>query len=132
MPAKGCTMAFRLCHLLCALGLIAPAILLAQGNYATVTGIVVDSGQAVMPGVQISIRNVDTNISRTVQTSPSGDFTVTNLNPGTYALKAEMTGFRTHEQTGIVLEIGQTLRSDIKLELGSVNESISVTAQPAA
>jgi hypothetical protein len=119
-------------RLLRCLGFVVHAILLGQGNYATVTGIVIDSGQAAVPGVQITIRNVDTNISRTIHTSASGDFTITNLNPGRYELKAEMTGFRSYEETGIVLEIGQTLRSDIKLDLGSIKESISVTAQVAA
>ncbi|MBI3680945.1 MAG: TonB-dependent receptor [Acidobacteria bacterium] len=102
------------------------------GQDATVTGIVTDSAQAVMPGVQITIRNVDTGIARTVRTNSSGAFTMTTLPPGRYGLKAEMTGFRAYEKTGIVLEIGQTLRDDIQLDIGSVTESVSVTAEVAA
>ena len=106
-----------------------PACLLAQD--ATVTGIVTDPAQALMPGVHITCRNVDTGITRTVQTNHSGSFTLTNLNPGNYQLRAEMKGFRSYEKTGIVLEIGQTMRDDIRLAVGAVNESVSVTADVA-
>src|SRR5436309_14632251 len=98
---------------------------------ATVTGIVTDSAQAFMPGVHITVRNVDTGITRTAPTNHSGSFTITNLPPGNYEIRAEMKGFRSYEKTGIVLEIGQTLRDDISLALGSVNESVSVTAEVA-
>ena len=102
------------------------ASLPGQGHYAAVTGIVTDSGDAVMPGVKISIRNVETNLSRNVVTSESGDFTVTNLVPGHYELVAESAGFRSYRKTGIVLEVGQTLRDDILLEVGSVTEGLAV------
>src|SRR5437867_3281145 len=106
-----------------------PSSLFAQD--ATITGIVTDPGQALMPGVNITIRNVETGAARTVKTSASGDFTVTSLSPGKYQLRAEMAGFRSYEETGIVLEIGQTMRNDIMLAIGSVNESVSVTAEIA-
>jgi hypothetical protein len=61
-----------------------PACLFAQD--ATVTGIVTDSAQALMPGVHITIRNVETGIARTVQTNSSGNFTITSLAPGHYEL----------------------------------------------
>ena len=104
----------------------------AQGNYATVTGIVTDPAGAMAPQVLITIRNVDTNITRTVHTSDTGDYTITNLVPGPYELTAELTGFRNYNKSGIVLEIGQALRSDIRLEVGAVTESVNVTAEVAA
>ena len=52
-----------------------------------------------------------------------------SLPPGPYELAAEMEGFRGYQQTGIVLELGQTLRRDIRLEVGQVTESVSVTAE---
>jgi len=100
-----------------------------QSSLATVTGIVTDTAQAVMPGVAVSIRNVETNIVRRGQTSDNGDFTITNLSPGIYELKAEMQGFRTYRKAGIVLEVGQVLRNDIQMQVGTVNESVTVMAE---
>jgi hypothetical protein len=104
--------------------------LLAQD--ATVTGIVSDSAGAVVPGVHITIRNVDTNLARTALTGPSGDFTIPSLSPGRYDLVAELAGFRQYRKTGIVLEVGQTLRDDIQLAVGQLTESVQVVAEVAA
>ncbi|HTM51743.1 MAG TPA: TonB-dependent receptor [Bryobacteraceae bacterium] len=119
---------FRLVAGICFLAAF-PCGLAAQD--ATVTGTVSDTAQAVMPGVRITIRNIETGIDRTVKTNGSGSFTLTNLAPGKYELKAEMDGFKAYSKTGIVLEIGQSLRDDITLSVGSVNESVSVTAEVA-
>jgi hypothetical protein len=102
-----------------------------QSDLATITGVVTDPAQAVMPVVTIVIRNVDTNIARTMQTNADGYFTVTNLPPGSYELIAEKPGFRTYRETGILLEVGQTLRSDVRLSAGSTSDSIRVTAEIA-
>jgi Carboxypeptidase regulatory-like domain/TonB-dependent Receptor Plug Domain len=115
-------------------GWLAPFALVAlwgQSDLATITGVVTDPAQAVMPTVTIAIRNVDTNIARTMQTNADGYFTVTNLPPGSYELIAEKPGFRTYRETGILLEVGQTLRSDVRLSVGSINDSIRVTAEIA-
>ena len=101
------------------------------GQDAAVTGTVTDTVGALVPDVAIRIRNTDTNITRTVVTNHEGTYTITNLPPGPYELTAEMQGFRSHHQKGIVLEIEQTLRCDIQLTLGSVTESIEVAAEVA-
>src|SRR4029077_10322071 len=85
------------------------------GQIATVTGVVTDSAQAVMPAVAITVRNVDTNITRTMQTNQEGYFTITNLPPGNYELVAEKQGFRTYRETDIVLEVGQEMRIPVML-----------------
>src|ERR1022692_249025 len=106
-------------------------VLYAQGELASITGEVTDSAQAIMPGVKITVRNVDTNVGRTMETNTEGYFTVTNLSPGNYELTAEKEGFHAYHETGIVLATGQELRSDIKLSIGSVNDSVNVTAEVA-
>src|SRR5262245_503753 len=103
--------------------------LLAQN--ATMTGIVTDDAKAVVPGVAIHVRNIDTNIPRSLMTDGTGSYTITNLPPGHYELAAEMSGFKSYRQSGITLEIGQTLRADIQLALGNVVESVQVTAEVA-
>ena len=64
-------------------------------------------------------------------TGQDGGFTVTSLPPGPYELIAEHEGFQRYRATGIVLEIGQTVRSSIQLTVGSLSESVQVTAQVA-
>jgi len=99
-----------------------------QSNLATVTGIVADSSDAAIPLVKIRIRNVDTNIDREIASDETGNYTLTNLAPGNYELTAERDGFRRFVQHGIVLQVGQVLRSDVRLEVGAVSESVTVDA----
>ena len=106
--------------------------LYGQSDLATVTGVVTDPTLAVVPAVTIAIRNAGTNITRTTRTNEAGYFTVTDLPPGSYDLAAEKQGFRTYREVGIVLQVGQTLRSDVRLSVGEVNESVNVVAQAAA
>src|SRR3954449_149626 len=98
----------------CVAGLFCLSILFAQADLATVTGVVTDSAQAVMTGVSITIRNTDNNESRSINTNSEGYYTITNLPPGNYELVAERAGFHKYRETSIVLETGQTLRTDIK------------------
>ncbi|MCB9383506.1 MAG: TonB-dependent receptor [Bryobacterales bacterium] len=103
--------------------------LLAQANLATVTGIVTDDTGAVIPGATVTITNTGTNRVREISTGASGDYTFTNLNPGTFELVATSEGFRQYVEQGIELTTGQTLRINAKLEIGAVTESITVDAQ---
>src|SRR4051794_22518778 len=96
--------------------------LYAQSDLATVTGIVTDPAEATVPGVKVKIRNTETNIVHTFDTNHEGSFTITGLIPGSYELIAEKEGFHAFRETGIVLQVGQTLRSDIRLNVGSVSE----------
>src|SRR5260370_41572615 len=96
-------------------GLIPAPILCPQADLATVTGVVTDSAQAVMPGVSVTIRHLETNEPRTIVTNSEGIYTITNLPPGQYVLVAEKGGFSPYRETGIVLATGQTLRNDFTL-----------------
>jgi hypothetical protein len=111
--------------------LLSLAAMYAQGELASITGEVTDSAAAIMPGVNITVRNVDTNIKRTIETNAEGYFTITNLAPGNYELTAEKQGFRAYRETAIVLATGQELRSDIKLSVGAVSDSVDVIAEVA-
>ena len=105
--------------------------LYAQSNLATVTGIITDAAGAAAPGVNVTILNQETNVRRSVLTNEEGAFTIVNLNPGRYELTGMKEGFRTFRETEIVLEVGQTLRSDFVLEVGPVSQTISVAATVA-
>ncbi len=105
------------------------ASLFGQGT-ATLTGTIADSKGASIPGATIHVRNVDTNGMRQIGTSEDGSYTITNLAPGNYELTVERQGFRTHKATDMVLELGEVQRLDVSMQVGSVTESISVTADP--
>jgi hypothetical protein len=117
----------KLGRLLCTLQALC-VLTIGQSNLATVTGIVVDSTDAAIPAVVVSVRHLETNITRRIETNPTGSFTLTNLPPGSYELTAESRGFRRYIQQGIVLQVGQVLRADIKMEVGMVSESVRVDA----
>ena len=116
--------------LLTALGAVLFASTLsAQANLATVLGVVTDESDAAIPGAKIVIKNTGTNDEREAETGVEGSYTLVNLPSGDYELTAQAEGFSTYVQRGIVLQIGQVLRVDVRLELGSVTESITVDAQ---
>ena len=115
-----------LCLALCSAG-----FLYGQAELATVTGVVVDSGNAVIPSVHITIRNKDTDLQRATQTNGEGYFTIPELPAGPYILEANSPGFETYRETGLVLETGQTFHADIKMVVGSVSEAVEVTADVA-
>ncbi|MDQ2921871.1 MAG: TonB-dependent receptor [Acidobacteriota bacterium] len=98
----------------------------AQGFRATITGRATDESGAIVPNAKITVTNVGTNESRTVQSSETGDYTVPQLAPGEYTLIAEMPGFKKTVQR-LVLETGQQLRIDVVLKVGAISEEVEVT-----
>jgi hypothetical protein len=104
----------------------------AQTNYASVTGIVTDTADAVIPGAAVTILSTGTNIKRTMLTNAVGSYTFTNLAPGGFELSVHAQGFRTFRQREIVLQVGQVYRSDVRLDLGQVTESVTVDAHVVA
>ena len=104
----------------------------AQAPSASVVGRVVDDSGAVIPGVIVRITNLDTNQFREGVGNGAGDYTVPYLNPGRYSLEARGQGFRVYQHSEFTLQVNQELRLDIKLEVGSTSETITVTDTPAA
>ncbi|RMG54163.1 MAG: TonB-dependent receptor [Acidobacteria bacterium] len=119
---------FMLAGVLLALGI--PRAARAQLTNATVTGVVTDEQGAVLPDVQITVRNVATNETRQVMTNQSGLYRVPNLSPGEYEVKAERQGFKTDVRRDVVLHVGDVLRIDFVLQVGTIEEVITVTGAP--
>jgi outer membrane receptor protein involved in Fe transport len=117
----------------CGLILIALSLLLSHGVSAQVesgrvVGAVHDGTGALLDGAKITITNVDTNVTRTVLTNSGGEYIVTELPPGSYTLVAEHAGFKKAVQAAFKLDVNQVVRVDFKLEIGSVLETMTVTA----
>src|SRR6266536_1576394 len=113
--------------LLTALVLGSPAA--AQSFDATLTGNVSDESRAAVPRVRISVTNLDTGRVVVIHSNDSGGYTAAGLAPGRYALLAEREGFRAYLQQGIVLQVDQTARVDVMLQVGAVTERVQVTAE---
>jgi len=102
--------------------------LLAQGDRGEVTGTVRDATGAVVPGAQVTAVQRNTNASYKTTTSTAGDFTVPSLPVGTYQVKVERQGFKTHITGNVVITPGETVRVDVSLEVGQTQQSVEVTA----
>jgi len=110
--------------------LTAPS-LKAQTSQGRILGTVFDQSGAVISNAQVTITNTGTSVSRTVTTTSAGDFLVPNLDPGTYTVAAEATGFKKAVSTPILLEVSREVRVELKLQPGAVSETIIVTAEAA-
>ncbi len=110
--------------------LLAGCAAFAQTPSAGVVGRITDATGGVIPGVTIKITNLDTNISQEGISNDVGDYTIPYLSPGRYVLEAANPGFRTYKREEFSLVVDQTLRLDIRLEVGAENETVTVTDTP--
>jgi Carboxypeptidase regulatory-like domain len=95
---------------------------------ATLIGTVTDSSGAVLSNAAVTATNVDTQVVTRSLTNEEGAYYLPFLNVGTYRLTVEAPAFKRYEQSGLVLNAGQNPRIDVKLEVGSVSDTIKVTA----
>ncbi|MDP1568437.1 MAG: TonB-dependent receptor [Vicinamibacterales bacterium] len=113
--------------LLCSLALTAPAFAQSTAINGTIEGTIVDDTGAVLPGVTVTVTNLDTGDVRVVVTNASGLYRAPLLPLGAYRVQAELAGFRGYERTGVRLSAGQTAVIDVTLLVGAVTETITVT-----
>src|SRR5437899_4320415 len=100
-----------------------------QGFQGGLRGAVRDTGGALVPGVEVMLRNEATSLSRTTVTNNSGEYSFAALDPGSYRLHASLPGFKALDQPGIRIGTQQFITLDLKLEVGAVAETVSVTAE---
>jgi hypothetical protein len=98
---------------------------------AQVSGTVKDQSGAVLPGVEITVTQTETAVSRNAITNETGSYVLPNLPLGPYRLEAALPGFRTFVQTGIVLQVNSSPVVNVTLEVGQINERIEVSANAA-
>src|SRR6266403_2874292 len=95
---------------------------------ARLTGTVKDQSGGMMAGASVTLTNQGTNISRTTKTDGEGNYLFVLVDPGTYRLTIERTGFKKYVQSGITLEVNQNGRLDATLDLGQSAEVVEVKA----
>lgn len=100
----------------------------AQGATAQLSGTVRDESGGVLPGVDITITQTSTGLVRSTVSDTAGFYRLTNLPIGPYRLEATLQGFRTFQQTGIVLQVGSDPSINVVMAIGALSETISVQA----
>lgn len=108
--------------------LLQPCAIQAQVESGKVVGTIRDNSGASVAGAQVKVINTTTNLSAVVMTGESGDFVVTDLKPGTYSVEVEQPGFKKAIQPAFKLDVNQVVRVDIQLAVGTVNETVEVSA----
>jgi hypothetical protein len=116
------------CASVALLGLVLSGTARAQTTTADIVGRVSDSSGAVLPGVSVTVENEATRATRTQTTTDTGDYVFNLLPIGTYTVKIELQGF-TPQTARVTLASGDRARVDGRLTVGSVTESVQVTAE---
>ncbi len=108
---------------------LAPAMAAAQAQITTgaINGTVLDQSGAVVPGVQVEARNVDTNFNRSIASDSEGRFVFLQMPSGSYTVTFTLSGFATLVQDGLTLTVGQTMTLRPTLEISTAEEIITVT-----
>jgi|GEM_PF-238723 len=106
------------------------AILRAQETRATLNGRVHDATDAAVPNAKVTIKNNETGVETSVTTDATGNYTVPFLVPGAYTVNVESQGFKSATRNNVELHVGDKLTADVSLEIGSSNETITVSTAP--
>jgi hypothetical protein len=107
------------------------ATLWAQTFQGGLRGIVEDPGGSAIAGAKVVLLNQATNVSRVTDSNAQGEYVFSSVDPATYAIVVESSGFKKLQHKDVVVGTQQFVTVDLKLELGSINESVQVTAEVA-
>jgi hypothetical protein len=108
---------------------VAPAFAQSQAVNGTIEGTVSDESGAALPGVAVTVVNVDTGDTRVAVSNDRGVYRAPLLALGRYRLAAELQGFKKYEQQGLTLSAGQSAIVNITLGVGNVSETVTVTRE---
>lgn len=100
----------------------------AQTTFGTLVGTVTDASGAAASGAKVTITNQETNQVRTMDTSEAGTYSFVNLNPGTYRVDVDLTGFKHLTLSNLQVQVGGTARADASLQIGNVSETVEVSS----
>ena len=115
------------CLWLMTIGMLIPAAF-GQGITGSITGNVTDSTGATIPGATVTVTQIETNAVHTATSSDVGSFTIPQLPPGQYTVKVDKAEFKSFIQEHLTLAIDQVAQVNAQLQLGSQNETVTVTS----
>ena len=108
--------------------IVSTTTLWSQIDMGSVTGTIKDPSGAVVAGSQLTLTNEATGVAQKVRSNSSGSYVFEAVPVGSYTLKVEAAGFKTYEATGIQVHVQNIVTSDVSLEVGAVNNVVSVTS----
>ena len=104
-------------------------VALGQTTTGSIVGTVTDSSGAAVPGTNVTLTSTETGETHTATTDPSGNYQFVLLQPGTYKIEMEGTGFKHYTRDQIVVQVDQVFRVNATMEVGAVNQQVVVTSQ---
>ena len=104
-------------------------LVFAQVTTGTILGVVQDSSGAVLPGVSVMVKNVDTGITRTATTDEGGRYTLPDLTLGNYEVQGQLPGFQTEVRSGITLTVGREAVVNLALKVGQLTDRVTITEE---
>ena len=113
----------------CLVWLLAASVSFGQTFYGSIIGSVNDATSGAVPQANVTLTNLGTSERRSMLTDSSGTYQFVNLVPGQYKVEVEKTGFRRFSRDPIAVEVQSTVRIDVGMQVGDVNQLIEVTAQ---
>ena len=108
--------------------LLSAAFIVAQETRGNISGTVADPQGGVIAGASVTVTSLDTRVTTSVKTNTAGYYLASLLIPGRYEVTVEAAGFKRSVRSGLILGVGQQMDLDIKLEVGAVSESVTVSA----
>ena len=111
------------------LALFAVTLAMAQSDRGSITGTVLDPTSAVVPAPRISVRNLQSGTLAETQCTATGNFTIGSLSAGEYEMTVEAAGLKKSIRGGLRVQVAQTLRADVTLEMGAAADAVTVTAR---
>jgi hypothetical protein len=109
--------------------LVIASTALAQDFRGAIAGRVADAQGGRLPGATVTARNLATNAESTTTTDSLGDYSIPYLSPGTYSVTVELSGFKKVIREGVEVRIGDRLQIDLALEVGQLEETVTVAAE---
>lgn len=103
--------------------------LFSQANQGAIQGGVFDQSGGAVAGASVTIIDVARGVTRTLAADNAGQYVAPNLTPGTYTVRAQANGFRVVEHSGVLVEVGQSVRVDLTLQPGEQTQTITVTGE---
>ena len=112
--------------------LLVPAIVTAQVDMGSVSGVIHDPSGAAIPGVNVTLTNQGTGQSISTTSKSAGEYTFSPVRIGRYSVSAEMPGFEKIQQNNVTVDVQQKVQVDLLLTLGKTSETVTVDAAPPA